>query len=166
MQDLGLPKAPIVSVFDTIQQMNHYVWTVFGDFTLSFGGIISGLPFHGVGQGNGAGPAIWAVVSMPLLDLMRAEGYGTVFQMPLSGESIHLVGYAFVDDADIVQPTCSPMDTAADVVHYLQEALACWVGGLTATVGAIVPQKSHWILIDFTWPDGCWKYATKSDSPG
>jgi hypothetical protein len=43
---------------------------------------------QGIGQGNGAGPMLWAVVSTPVLKVMRAEGFGTFFVACLSGECI------------------------------------------------------------------------------
>ncbi len=34
------------------------------------GGNTNETPMHGVGQGNGAGPAIWAVVSTTILNML------------------------------------------------------------------------------------------------
>ena len=58
---------------------------------------------QGVYQGNGAGPIIWAVVSLPLLEILKEDGYGTFFTTALSGKPIQIVGYAFVDDTDLIQ---------------------------------------------------------------
>ena len=55
---------------------------------------------QGLYQGNGAGPVVWAMVSSPVLQIMRNEGFGTFFKTSLSGKTIQLVGYAFVDDTD------------------------------------------------------------------
>jgi len=51
-----------------------------------------------IGQGNGAGPVIWAVVSTPLLNVLWAKGFRYEIDCPLSSELFHFVGYAFVDD--------------------------------------------------------------------
>ena len=59
-------------------------------------------PIHGTGQGNGASPAIWAVVSTPILNMLRAEGYGAFFECPITKERAEMVGFAFVDDTDLV----------------------------------------------------------------
>ena len=60
MQRAGAPPAAIKSMFSTIQKLKHVVRTCHGDSSHSFGGEdwrdID--PLHGVGQGNGAGPAI------------------------------------------------------------------------------------------------------------
>ena len=97
MRRLGIPEAPLVSMFLTIQNMQHHVRTSYGDSAESFGGTQWTVPVHGVGQGNGAGPAIWAAVSTPVLNLMREEGFGTFFKTAIADEEIHFVGYAFVE---------------------------------------------------------------------
>jgi hypothetical protein len=70
MQCQGVPPGPIICMFTTIQNLKHYVCTIYGDSLLSFGGTIWTVPIQGVGQGNGAGPQIWAVVSTPVLDML------------------------------------------------------------------------------------------------
>ena len=159
MHRLGVPEAPIVSMFRTIQDMKHHDRTIYGDSEQWIGGPGWTTPVHGVGQGNGTGPAIWAAVSTPVLNLMRSEGFGTHFRSALSDEDICFVGYAFVDDTDLCETARGDDSSAADVATRAQAALDCWEGGIRATGGAIVPSKSHWYLINFTWKDGVWKYA-------
>jgi hypothetical protein len=44
----------------------------------------------------------------------------------------------------------------------MQQALDLWEGGIRATGGAIVPEKSHWDLIDFKWQRGsAGRYVTE-----
>jgi len=40
------------------------------------------VPIHGIGQGNGAGPAIWTVVSTPLLNLLREKVTAVKWSVP------------------------------------------------------------------------------------
>ena len=105
MQRAGAPATAIESMFATIQQLKHIVRTCHGDSDRSFGGEdwrqID--PLHGVGQGNGAGPAIWAVISTVFFDLLRDKGYGFQMKAPLSKLALHLAGCGFVDDTDIFQ---------------------------------------------------------------
>jgi hypothetical protein len=49
-----------------------------------------------------AGPAIWAVVSTPVLKMMKDEGFGFMYKTSIEGKQLHLVGYSFVDDTDII----------------------------------------------------------------
>jgi hypothetical protein len=60
------------------------------------------IPMYGIGQGNGAGPAIWAVVSTPILDILRSMGFGFSYITPISNQFIRFVGFAFVDDTDLL----------------------------------------------------------------
>ncbi len=80
---------------------------------------------HGIGQGNGAGPAIWAVLSSPLLNLLRSKGFGCDFKSPFSKEDLQFVGYAFVDDTDIIVSQSS-MDSYVEASHTLQRAVDIW----------------------------------------
>ena len=102
MQRQGVAPENIICMFTTIQNLRHTVRTAFGDSDKSFKQEIWAAPLHGVGQGNGAGPVIWAVVSSPILDLIRKEGIGTAFKMNISGNTIKVLGYSFVDDTDLV----------------------------------------------------------------
>jgi hypothetical protein len=63
MQHNGFPKAAVDCLFMTLQEVTHEVCTGFGDSKSFYGSPCWIIPLHGIGQGNGAGPAIWAVVS-------------------------------------------------------------------------------------------------------
>ena len=63
------------------------------------------------------------------------------------------MGYAFVDDTDLVSSTYLP-STLDSVYAGIQHSLNAWRSGIHASGGAIVPEKSHWYLIDFKWTNG------------
>ena len=84
-------------------------------------------PTQGIYQGNGAGPIIWAVVSSLLLQILREDGYGTHFEMALTNKLIRLVGYAFVDNTDLIQ-MAKPVQVFDDVFTNMQEGLNLWEG--------------------------------------
>ena len=98
-------------------------------------------PLHGVGQGNGAGPAIWAVISTVFFDLLRDKGYGFRIKSPLSEKPLHLAGCGFVDDTDLLQ-TDLIGDDYKIVVTKLQEALRWWETCTRVSGGAVVPKKT------------------------
>ena len=87
MQRVGAAVPPIVCMFTTIQNLEHTCRTVYGDSQLHFSGKLYTTPIQGVGQGNGAGPQVWAVVSTPVLNMLREEGHGAFFETSISGES-------------------------------------------------------------------------------
>jgi hypothetical protein len=83
----------------------------------------------------------------------------------LSKILVHFFGYAFVDDTDVIvsRPT---MVSYSEAIDELQSAVDIWEGGRKATCGAIVPEKTFWYSIDFSWSAGQWKYKTIKESPG
>jgi hypothetical protein len=149
----------------TIQNMNHHIRTIYGNLKLSFGGKLWVVPTQSIGQGNGAGPTMWALVSTPVLNLLRAEGCGAFFRAALTGDEVRFVGYAFVDDTDLFASLDQSDATGSDVAAALQKSLDLWEGGIRATGSAIELDKSFWYLIDFVWHQGKWTYATIDDCP-
>jgi len=107
------------------------------------------MPIAGIGQGNGAGPHIWAVVSSPILDIMRSDGFyvhmtGAILQLQRK-----LVGFAFVDDTDLC--VTGPHITSNNVHQAMQQSVDNWEGLLHAAGEALVPMICFWYLIDFQW---------------
>ena len=52
------------------------------------------------------------------------------------------------------------------LVQDTQRALNFWQGGLLATGGTLVPNKSYWYLVEVIYKNGKWTYATQQDRPG
>ncbi len=148
MQRNGVPKPAVDCLFTTLQNATHQVRTGHGDSSTIYGGPNWTTPMHGIGQGNGASLAIWAVLSSPLLNLLHSNGFGCEFLSPFSNNPLHFVGYTFVDDTNVIVSRPS-MASHSEVIQTLQEAVDHWEGGLKATCGAIVPEKTFWYLIDF-----------------
>ena len=151
LQRMGLSKEACKCMFQTVGRMRHVIRTSLGD---SHGGYTSGdMPFQGVGQGNGMGPAIWAILSSVLFDAMRSSGFGYSVTAPISGKSTHLIGGAFVDDLDLIS-TYDPSLFHEPDIQEAQRGLDLWEELLRATGGAIEPTKSELYYIDFSWTNG------------
>jgi hypothetical protein len=84
--------------------------------------------------------------------MLRHEGYGAHFRT--------FVGYAFVDVTDLCITSQNPHDTGVNVALRMQQALDLWEGDIRATGWAIVPENSHWYIIDFKCQQGNWRYVT------
>jgi hypothetical protein len=162
---MGVPRSVVDCLFTTLQNAFHHVRTGFGDSRGSYGGPVWLLPIHGIGQGNGAGPAIWAVVSTPLLNILRELGFGFEYATPISCIPIRFSGFAFVDNTDLIQ-MLHAQSSSDEVKSKLQEAVDRWEGVLSATGGAIVPEKTYWYLIDFCSHSGVRRYCSNSDRAG
>ena len=145
MRRMGYPVQPLISLFSTLQELRQHIRTSAGDSEDFFDGSHTDIPMQGVGQGNGAGPAIWAVVSTPALKLLSIEDLGVLFTSAINKEEITLVGFAFVDDCDLATSSrgatdCTPEE---EVTARMQKSFDTWIGGLNATGGAVVADKSN-----------------------
>jgi hypothetical protein len=76
MQHQNVPASACKCVFTTLQNLYHTVRTIYGYSKYGCGEKLWAVPYSGVGLGNGAGPAIWAAVSTPVLKMMKDEGFG------------------------------------------------------------------------------------------
>ena len=93
-----------VSMFSTIQKAQHYTRTAFGDSEKTYSRLE--LPFRfgpqGVGQGNGAGPPVWTVVSLAMFAVLKKRGLATKMVTPITKQKMEVCGFAFVDDSDVI----------------------------------------------------------------
>ena len=165
MRRQGVQALEVHCMFTPLQYLQHTICCAYGNSDNTYGSDTWEKPMQGVYQGNGAGPIIWAVVSSPLLQILNEEGYGTFFQTALTNQPIRIVGYAFVDDTDLIQ-TAKESETFQDVLQEMQHAMNLWEGLIKNTGGALAVDKCHWWGIDFQWQDGFWRYKTISELNG
>ena len=165
LRRLGMAAAPIQSMLVTLQKAKHHVSTAFGISATSYGSRRA-TPLQGIGQGNGAGPAIWAVISTVMIAVMASHGHGFNILSALSLSLVSFVCYAFVDDTDVVHSASSTSISGEQVITEMQVILDRWGGVLRATGGALVPKKSYWYAIDFRWTGTKWVYRSIDDMPG
>jgi hypothetical protein len=159
LRRIGLHIGPTLEMLFTLQHAVHIVNTAFGDSTDTYGG--SNFPPHqGAWQGNGTGPTIWAVISAILLTIMRNLGFGLNAVSPLSAVALSLVGFAFVDDTDLVNVAASVLTKGEDHLLHSQQCVDWWVSLLAATGDGLRVDKSFWVFIDFTFSNGGWKYRS------
>ena len=163
LRRLGVPRPAILSMIQVIQQMQHYIRTAFGESDRSYGPNTTGPPPQGLIQGNGTAPAGWTAITAILVDCMKAEGYGYEAWSPISQRAMTLVCFGFVDDTDLILSPNRPNMSTEDLLHDAQLELSTWEGLISATGGALAPEKSYWYLVEIG-PDG--KYVPKSKQPG
>ena len=159
LRRVGVAKAPLKCMLYAIQNLKHYVRTAYGDSTQCLDCQTLWEMVHGVGQGNGAGPTVWTLLSTPILNLLRNKNLGEKFRLAMTKEILDIVGYAFVDNTDLIQMAKQATDTLEDVDHNLQQALNWWEGGIKTTGGALVPDKTFWYGVKFRWEGTKWKYV-------
>jgi hypothetical protein len=167
LQRQCMPELPIVCMFTTLQDMTHTIRTSYGTSNVTWGGTnLWAFPFdhppQGLGQGtNGAAPAIWALVSTPVLNMLREQEFGAAFRLAISGRAINLVGYAFVDDSDIIQTAAIGDTDIAAVFDKAQDGINTCIGGMKATGGQVRLDKCEYCKIAFEWKNDKWRYVKK-----
>jgi hypothetical protein len=166
MRRQGAAVLEVVFTFTLIKNLEHEIRTVYSDSDKTYGGKLWVIPMQGVYQGNGGRPIIWAVVSSPLLQIIEEEGFGMFFKASITNDTIWLVGFAFVDNIDLIQTGTDSLESSLEVLQQMQEGINLWEGLVSATGGAIKVAKITWWLINFIWEDnGRWRYATKANIP-
>ena len=143
-----------------LQKMQHKVATGYGVYEPSYAADSKEITIQGIGQGNGAGPTVWAVISSPLFEMLRSTGFEIELISCLLDTSVTLVGYSFVDDTDILFTT----DSEEAFIQTAQERLNLWESNLSATGGAINTGK-NWFGIGFVREGEEWRYKTLKELP-
>ena len=139
LQRVGIPLTHIKCMFSTIQRLIHRIRTAFGLSQASFGGLSHSFqkPPQGMGQGNGAGPTVWSILSSTVFEELHARGYSTGFCYAISSGLYQLCGFSFVDDCDLLAN-----GTNAEQVHNkLQSVLTLWDKLMEVNGAAIAPDK-------------------------
>jgi hypothetical protein len=156
----GAPQSMIDVLFLTLDEMTHFIRTAYGDSDITYCRLRD--RFHGIGQGNGAGPMIWVMVSTPILNRMQTQGLGASITNPDTDKVVMVTAFAFVDDTDIVQQINNSLEPVVEV----QECLNNWNDGLLATGGALVGSKSNWYMILHEWRNNKWSMKSMDKAPG
>ena len=167
LQRVGIHESEVVCMFTGLQDMEHLIRSAYGTSEMGYNNDLWVVPMQGICQGHGAGPAIWALVSTPILQVMKAQGCGTFFKASISGTEIRLVGYAFVDDTDLIQTGKTSGESIQQIIERTQQSLDLWEGLIHSTGGAMRVDKSCWWAVDFFWlPNGTWRYKTLQEIQG
>jgi len=153
---LGAPLPAVISMTHTLAQLRYHVRSAFGNSDRAQGQVEWKDPVAGIGQGNGAGPQIWAAVSTPLFEILRQEGFLATVICAISRQYQTMGGFAFVDDTDLIVTDNSNDEQI--VASKMQGSVSLWHGLLKATGGDLVPEKCFWYLINFHFDHNQWKY--------
>ena len=143
-------------MFETLEHMKHYIRTSYGDSSTCYQKTL--LRFHGIGQGNGAGPTIWVMVSSPLLHRLRQEKHGYSLTSSVTGASHLFSAFTFVDDNDMLQSIDDPISVTSSA----QKALDVWVDSLVTTGGSISAEKSLWSPLIHKWNNNRWSIVNNA----
>jgi hypothetical protein len=151
LQRIGISKTEVTSMFESIQRMRHKVRTSFGDSDITHGGNWESsqwkTPPQGVLQGNGSGPAIWSILSSIIFQILHKQSQNNTICSPIRQQTLDLIGFAYVDDADLLRTG----NTVAMAAQRMQNTVQLWMDNIRTTGGTLAPAKCWWYLIDFIY---------------
>ena len=164
LMSFGVPYLAAKTLFLILAKARHKIKTGYGISDWVYGD--EEIPISGCGQGNGLGPALWALISTKVIKMCERAGHGTTCIAPLSGKLLKFLGFAFVDDADLSECAEDVNTTGEELVSSFHRFMNRWNGGLRATGGLIAAAKTRWFLIDFAWTGTDYVYRKIADMPG
>jgi hypothetical protein len=98
---------------------------------------------------------------------LRQLGFGDFFKTAISGDTLSIAGFSYVDGTDLTQSTTPTVTTAEEVLEKMQEGLNTWEGLVKASGGALLNDKSCWWYVDFTFNNKCdWTYKEMEELEG
>jgi len=100
-QSFGVESAAVSAVLETIKEMKFFLRTAYGD-SKTFAGSSIKIKMQGLGQGNGASPAGWCVISIVILWAHSAKGHDAQFIAPMSLVQCSLWAILYVDNMDLL----------------------------------------------------------------
>jgi hypothetical protein len=100
-QSFGVEDTAATTMLKMIQEMIFFVRTAFGD-SKDFAGLTIKVKTQGLGQGNGASPAGWCVISIMILWMHGAKGHSAHFIVPMSHVQSNLSTILYVDHTDLL----------------------------------------------------------------
>jgi hypothetical protein len=157
-QSFGVAEMVVTTMLETIQEMKFFLRMAFGD-SREFAGLTIKVKTQGLGQGNGASPEGWCIISITILQAHGAKGHGAHFIALLSQVRSSLSAILYVDETDLLHLNMDGDEMIFETHAALQRAIENWGKLLIATGGTLKPKKCFFNLIDFQWTwQGGWRY--------
>ena len=154
MRHMGITELAARSSINTLIHMPRNIKTVYGESSNCYAtDLTKDEILHGIGQGNGYGPIIWAGISSPLLKILRSQGFGVDITSPITGENIQMAGYSYVDDTDQIELQSDETNWNT-VLENSQKSITAWECLLRTTGGALEPSKTDWVKVLYEYIGG------------
>jgi hypothetical protein len=149
-QSFGVKATTVAAMLEMIQEMKFFLRTAYRD-SKDFAGSSIEIKMQGLGQGNGASPAGWCVISIMILRAHGAKGHGAQFIAPMSQVRQSLLAILYINDAELLHLNMEGDESVQEVHLALQQSIENWGKLLIATGGSLKPDKCFFHLLDFAW---------------
>ena len=142
----SVPWSVATMMFLLLQQARHSIKTGYGLSKPVYGDLSAV-----IGQSNGIGPALWCLISTIIIKMCKSRGHGTTITTAMSRTEVSLLGFAFVDDADLVSAANDVHTSGEEMIVKMQALMTDWCGGIRASGGLIAAAKTRWFLLCSYW---------------
>jgi len=147
---LGMPASVARVHAETLRNMLHKIRTSHGVSKEAYSALQDLL--CGVGQGSGAGPALWVAISVVLIECYKSTENGMIFTDPSNSEWIERWLDAFVDDAELgMNDFYEEHSELSDLIAEFQKAAQKWERLLFTSGGALELSKCSWYCLHWSW---------------
>ena len=151
----GIPWRITRNCFRPLQQGRHRIKTGYGLSKPVNGNEDPEEPIAGIGQGNSMCPSLWCLMSSVIIKDCKRNGHGTTIITAISRKIASILGFAFVDNADLTTAASNAHTSVTEMIHKMHALMTHWCGCIRAIGGYIAPVKTRWFLISF-FLDGNW----------
>ena len=144
MQAQGCPIEPISIMLRTLQDMNYWLRSAYGDAKTSFCST-SDEPYMGMGQGSGGSNPGCAFTFTPVVNAYKRKGFHPVMHSAWSRRVMLLAALSYVDDTDLLLRALENQSTQ-EFMELIQQAITFW-GQLVLATGGVLKQSKCAVAI-------------------
>jgi hypothetical protein len=147
---LGMPASVARTHANTLRNMLHRIRTSNGVSDEAYSALREEL--CGIGQGSGAGPALWVAISIVLIQCYKETEMGMDFADPANLVSIERWLDAFVDDAELgINDFWNQHGDLEAMLDNFEAAAQRWERLLFTSGGALELSKCSWYCLHWMW---------------
>ena len=140
MQAIGVPLNAIKVLLISLETMEFCLRTGFGEYTKLFGGSIRNR-LAGYGQGNGAAPSAFTILSTLIINAYKRLGNGAKLTSSFAARVFLLAAALYVDDTDLLHWADSPHTDDEELIEQVQNSTDDFANLAQASGGALKPPK-------------------------
>jgi hypothetical protein len=145
----GVPQLAINILLETMEIMQFFLCTGFGESATSYGGTHEER-LAGFRQGNAAaGPGFTASMSLLIVKAYLRDGFGTQIYSSYYRQLLILAAAMYIDNTDSVHWSCISLCSPVKLIATAQTATYAWGGLSIATGAAKKPDKCYAYFLSF-----------------
>ena len=153
LQAFRMPRKAAILMLRALQVMQFCLRTGFGESTQTYGGSEDD-PLAGLGQGNGAAPPSFAVLSALVVNAYKRMGHGARLTSAYMARLFVLAAVLYVDDGDWFHLGSSVTMTDEELIAEVQQATTDAGHLVQATGGALKQEKCSAYVLSYTFVNG------------